>query len=488
MNNRRGHEIQQRTLKKLISKAQFTQFGQYYGFSETLDVDDFYQVFKQNVPVVDYIGMLPWWQKARAGEENVCWPGKVKNFALSSGTSDGSTKFIPVTREMLKAIRRASLRQVLSISQSGVKRENMSKKWLMIGGSTQLDYNGVYYSGDLSGITTGKVPILFQRLSKPGKEIRNEKDWKEKIHKITVEAEKWDVGMVAGVPAWIKLLIENILDHYKIDHIHEIWPNLEVYIHGGVSLTPYKKGLDKLMGRPIHFYETYLASEGFIAFQNRPDSNGGMRLIIRNGIFYEFIPFNRENFTPDGMMMPNLQTLRLNEVKENQEYAIILSSCAGAWRYLIGDTVRFTDLDRCEIQITGRTKHFLSLCGEHLSVENMTRAVEIVSREFNVQIPEFTVSGIPHEGFFAHEWFLACDENLSTEEVKLKLDFALRILNDDYRTERLAALKDVFVHLIPLKKFMEYLETIGKSGAQTKFPRVLKPKQLKEFKSFLEVK
>lgn len=483
---RRGHEIQQRTLKKLLLKAQNTQFGTYYQFSSMLTHGSVYERFRDQVPIVDYIGMLPWWQKSRLGEENVCWPGKTRNFALSSGTSDGSTKFIPVTKDMLKAIRRASLRQVLSIAQAGVKRENIARKWLMIGGSTQLEYNGVYYSGDLSGITTGKVPILFQRLSKPGDDIRKEKDWQEKIEKITLEAKNWDVGMVAGVPAWIKLLFENIIDHYQLDNIHDIWPHLEVYIHGGVSLSPYRKGLDQLMGRPIHYFETYLASEGFIAFQNRANSNGGMRLILRNGIFYEFIPFNSENFNPDGGLLPTARAIPLGEVDEDTEYAILLSTCAGTWRYLIGDTIRFTDVSRCEIRITGRTKHFLSLCGEHLSVENMTRAVEIVSQEFDVEIPEFTVAGIPYEGFFAHEWFLGCDDELNEAEVRRKLDFALRILNDDYRTERTAALKEVIVHVLPTQVFFNYLEKQGKTGAQNKFPRVLKAKQLEDFKAHID--
>jgi hypothetical protein len=491
VNTEEGFEIQKGALKKLLSKAKDTSFGQYYNFNEILKSDDIAASFKNAIPVGDYIKMLPWWSRCRFGEENVTWPGKIEHYAVSSGTSDGSSKYIPVSKHMLRSIRRASLRQVLAISQTDVPKDHIAKKWLMIGGSTALEYNGVYYSGDLSGITTGQVPIPFQRMSKPDPNIRKEKDWQYKIEKITEEAHKWDVGMVAGVPAWVKLLFESIIEHYKLKNIHEIWPHFEVYIHGGVSLSPYKKSLDSLMGKPIKYFETYLASEGFIAFQSRQDSNGGMRLLLNNGIYYEFIPFNGNNFEENGELKQRYETLNLSEVKQEEEYAVVISTCAGAWRYLIGDTIKFTDIERCEIKITGRTKHFLSLCGEHLSVDNMQRALEIVADEYNETFEEFTVCGIPYEGFFAHEWFIACD-NLElqsrAEEIKEKLDMTLKVLNDDYRTERSAALKEVFVRLIPTDHFIEWMQANGKIGAQSKFPRVLKKDLLKNWKEFLEQK
>ncbi|MBR9859930.1 GH3 auxin-responsive promoter family protein [bacterium] len=489
VNTEEGFEIQKGTLKKLLSKAKETSFGETYRFEEILKSDQFSADFAEAIQAGDYLKMLPWWTRCRMGESNVTWPGSVSHYAVSSGTSDGSSKYIPVTKQMLRSIRRASLRQVLAISATDVPKDHLAKKWLMIGGSTALEYNGMYYSGDLSGITTGQVPIPFQRISKPEPRIRKEKDWEQKIEQITEEAQKWDVGMVAGVPAWVKLLFENILDKYKIENIHELWPHFEVYIHGGVSLNPYKKSLDALMGRPIKYFETYLASEGFIAFQSRQDSNGGMRLLLRNGIYYEFVPFNSDNFDDNGEMKPSAKAITLAEVNDKEEYALLISTCAGAWRYLIGDTIRFTDLTRCEIQITGRTKHFLSLCGEHLSVDNMNKAIEIVADEYNVNFEEYTVGGVPFEGFFAHEWYIGVDrEDIldKANEIKEKLDMTLKVLNDDYRTERSAALKDVIVHLVPSSYFIDWLKEKGKVGSQNKFPRVLKNESLKSWKEFIE--
>lgn len=487
INTENGYVLQLKTLKKLLQKAELTDFGKRYGFSEILKHEDFYQAFKNNVPLADYSDMLPWWKKAREGKRNVTWPGKINHYALSSGTSDGSTKYIPVSREMLRCMRKASIRQILSIANSGIPKEIIFKKWLMIGGSTDLEYNGLYYSGDLSGITTGTIPVLFQKFSKPTPEIRRERDWKEKIHKITLEAKNWDVGMVAGVPAWIKLLFENIIEHYKLDSIHDLWPNLQVYVHGGVSIAPYKNGLQELMGKPVHYFESYLASEGYVSFQNRIDNNGGMRMLLKNGIFYEFIPFNSQNFNSDGALKDNPETLGLNEVDDKTNYAIVLNTCAGAWRYLLGDTVQFTDLSRSEIKITGRTKHYISLCGEHLSVDNMNQAIESIAKEFNLIIDEYTLIGIPYEGFFAHEWYIGVKEEISNPiQIKEKLDFALKILNDDYRVERMAALKEIIVNFIPNKVFIDYLESKGKIGSQNKFPRVIKDEEAKRWKDFVD--
>ncbi len=480
--------IQKKTFKKLLSKAEYTSFGRQHHFSELIESNTFLSDYQQSVKMGDYSKMLPWWTRSKMGEPDVTWPGEIKNFAVSSGTSDGSSKYIPVSDQMLKTIKRASIRQVLSIAQTDVPKDHIAKKWLMIGGSTELEYNGMYYSGDLSGITTGSVPILFQRLSKPGIQIRREKNWQEKIEKITEEAKDWDVGMVAGVPAWIKLLFENIIDKYGLDNIHDLWPHFEAYIHGGVSLTPYKKSLDALMGKPIMYFETYLASEGFIAYQNRLNSEGGMRLLLRSGIYFEFVPFNGNNFSENGELLPQAKALTISEVNDKEEYALLISTCSGAWRYLIGDTIKFTNLDRCEIKITGRTKHFLSLCGEHLSVDNMNRAIEIVANDYDTSFEEFTVCGIPYEVFFAHEWFISCDNEAirgKAQEIKVKLDMTLKVLNDDYRVERSAALKAINVKLLPSGSFYNWMRENGKEGSQNKFPRVLSKELLKKWRAHL---
>jgi hypothetical protein len=482
-------KLQMRMLRKLISSAQHTAFGTEYHYSKLLTTEHLYKAFQLTVPISDYSSMKPWWDMSREGHSDVCWPGKIEYFALSSGTSDGSSKYIPVTNEMIKSIRRVSLKQVLAIARTEVPKNHIAKHWLMIGGSTSLNYHGTYYSGDLSGITTSKIPPVFQRVSKPDNSIKSTADWEEKITRITLEAKKWDVGMVAGVPAWIKILFERIIDHYQLDNIHDIWPHLEVYIHGGVSIMPYKKGLDALMGRPIKYFETYLASEGFIAYQNRVNPENGMKLNLRNGIFYEFVPFNSDNFTDNNEIKQDAQTLPLWETKENEEYAILLSTVSGAWRYLIGDTIRFTNKKRSEIVITGRTKHFISLCGEHLSVENMTMGVNALAEQYGLEIPEFTLSGYEDKnGQFTHHWYLACEELGDFEEWKNFLDQELHRLNDDYATERNHALGQVKLEVFHPDVFMEWMEQKNKVGSQHKFPRVLKGSLYEEWKEFLETK
>jgi hypothetical protein len=482
-------EIQLRQLKKLLTKAKDTSYGKAHGFSEFLKTKELYPSFVSKVPVSEYLDMLPWWERCRNGEPHVTWPGVIEYFALSSGTSDGSSKYIPVSQDMLRSIRRASLRQVLAIARTDIPKDHIAKQWLMIGGSTSLKYNGIFYSGDLSGITTGQIPFPFQRISKPDPAIRSSKNWQEKIHKITLEAKNWDVGLIAGVPAWVQLLFENIIAHYNLNNIHDLWPNLEAYVHGGVSIKPYKQSIDALCGRPIKYFETYLASEGFIGFQSRLDSNGGMRMLIRNGIFYEFIPFNEENFTPQGDMKKHPRAIPIWEVKEGQEYALLLSTNAGAWRYLIGDTVQFTNIEKNEVIITGRTKHYISLCGEHLSVDNMNQALALTSEDLGVVFREFTMAGIPHEGLFAHQWYIACDnESVNPMQVRNLLDQHLKKLNDDYAVEREHALKDVKVELVPSSWFLEFLRSKGKEGGQNKFPRVLKNDQLSDWQAFLKRK
>lgn len=478
-------EIQTRQLKRLLTKAEFTDFGREYGFSNILKSGDPYREFVRSVPAGDYLNILPWWEKTRKGKPNVTWPGEIEYFALSSGTSDGSTKFIPVSNDMIRSIRRASIRQILAIVRTDIPKDHIAKQWLMVGGSTTLNYNGIFYSGDLSGITTGQIPFPFQRLSKPEPEIRSSKNWQEKIDRMTKEAKNWDVGLIAGVPAWIQLLFENIIEYYDLDNIHDMWPNLEAYIHGGVAIGPYKKSIEKLCGKEIKFFETYLASEGFMGFQSRLDSNGGMRLLLRNGIFFEFVPFNDDNFK-DGEMKPGAQAIPIWEVEEGVEYALLISTNAGTWRYLIGDTVKFTNVDKHEIVITGRTKHYISLVGEHLSVDNMNHALVRTADELGVTFNEFTMAGIPFEGLFAHQWYIACDNpDISADKVRELLDQNLKVLNDDYAVERDHALKDVFVELVPSHKFVDYLRQNGKEGAQNKFPRVLKKEQLAKWQEFL---
>ena len=212
-------------------------------------------------------------------------------------------------------------------------------------------------------------------------------------------------------------------------------------------MEPYKRGFEKLLGKPITYIETYLASEGFLAYQNRQGTNG-MHLALNNNIFFEFVPFDDKNFDSEGNMVEEPEAYMIHEIEENKDYAILISTNAGAWRYAIGDTVKLVDRERSEIIITGRTKHFLSLVGEHLSVDNMNKAIEMVASDLNIFIPEFTVAGIPHGTFFAHQWYVATDDKVNAEELKIRIDEKLKELNDDYEVERRHALKDVMVNVL----------------------------------------
>lgn len=478
-----------KVLKKLLRKARFTQFGQQYRFDEVLMSRHIGKKFQQLVPAYNYSKIYEeWWHKAKEGVPDVCWPGVIKYFALSSGTSEAASKYIPITKELIRSNTITGIKQLLSLTKyEDVPRRSVGKGWLMLGGSTQLQKGPTYYAGDLSGIQQKSLPFWFQGLGlyKPGKKIAREKDWGKKLEEIVDNAPNWDIGFIVGVPAWLQLCMEKIIERYKLNNIHDIWPNLAFYVHGGVAMEPYRKGFEKLMGKPITYIETYLASEGFLAYQNRQDTVG-MHLSLNNNIFFEFVPFDDNNFDSDGNMVENPEAYMIHEIEENKDYAILISTNAGAWRYAIGDTVRLVDKDRSEIIITGRTKHFLSLVGEHLSVDNMNKAIETVSEDLNISIPEFTVTGVPHNNFFAHHWYLATNDQVNEEQLRIRLDAKLKEINDDYEVERRHALKDVFVSVLPEVTFMNFMKSKGKVGGQHKFPRVLKGKMLEDWKKFLK--
>jgi hypothetical protein len=476
---------QEKVLRKLLMKARDTAIGEFYQFDEILQQKDVIRAFQEGMPVHDYNSIFrKWWYRTLNGEPFVSWPGRTRYFALSSGTSEASSKYIPVTSDMLRSIKRVSIRQIFSLARYRFPRDFFEKGILMLGGSTHLQYNGTFYEGDLSGITAGNIPFWFQHFYKPGKRISKERDWNTKLDEIVRKAPDWDIGVIVGVPAWLQILLERIIERYGLNHIHEIWPNLSIYVHGGVSFGPYEKGFRKLLGKPITYIETYLASEGFIAFQSRPDTQS-MQMVVDNGLFFEFVPFNDRNFDANGEMVNEPETLTIGQVEEGKEYALLLSTCAGAWRYLIGDTIKFTDLTRNEIIITGRTKHFLSICGEHLSQENMNRAIELVESDLNVGIREFTVAGVEYGSMFAHQWYLGTDAEIDPELVRQAIDGHLKVLNDDYRVERIAAIKDVIVHILPSQVFYDWMKMKGKEGGQHKFPRVLKGENLRSWEAFL---
>jgi hypothetical protein len=481
---------QRHALRQLLERGQYTAFGKHYGFGDILSKEiDFVKAFREKVPVSTYADMYgSWWSRCQNGEENVTWPGKVKYFALSSGTSDAASKHIPVTQDMIKSIKNVGFKQLYSMANFKIRPVAFEKGILMLGGTTSLFEKGEYYEGDMSGISAKNMPRwMSSLLYKPGQRISKRHKWEDRIKLIVEKATQWDVGIICGVPAWVQIVLERVVKYYGVNNIHDIWPNLSVYIHGGVSVEPYRESFKKLWGKPVTFIETYMASEGSFGFQARPGA--GIKLVLNVGIFFEFIPFTAKNFDEDGNLLAQPQTKTIAEVEEGVEYAVVLSTCSGAWRYLIGDVLRFTNAKEHEIAIVGRTRQFLSLCGEHMSIDNMNKAIETVSKKLNITIREFAVAGRRHDNLFAHQWYIGCDnENVNVEAVKDLLDKTLALLNDDYEVERSSALKEIFIKILPASTFIEYLKAKGKEGAMSKFPRVLKGAQLEDWEHYLEGK
>ena len=480
---------QQRVLKKLLRRARYTAFGQKNKFEQIILSRHPGKTFQQNVPTYNYNKIYnEWWYQTLDGKEDICWPGKIKYFALSSGTSESASKYIPITNDLLKGNKVIMIKQLISLlTYQGISLSSIGSGMLTLGGSTDLQKGPGYYAGDLSGITAKKSPFWFQPFYKPGKKIAKEKDWNKKLVDIVEKAPQWDIGFLAGVPAWIQMCLEMVIEKYKVKNIHEIWPNLTFFVHGGVSFEPYKVGFEKLLGKPITYVETYLASEGFLAWQYKQNAKG-MRLAYNQHIFFEFVPFDENNFDAEGEMVENPEALMIHEVEEDKDYALLISTNAGAWRYLIGDTVRFVDKENAEIIITGRTKHFLSIVGEHLSVDNMNKAIHLVSEEFNLSIPEYGVRGENVDSLFGHHWYVACDQSADGVALAKAIDEKLITLNDDYAIERKSALKRIRVTVLKENVFMDFMQAKGKIGGQHKFPRVLKGDLLKDWEIFIQNK
>lgn len=479
---------QRNTLRNLLERGQYTSFGKHYGFDQMLSESvDWQTAFRENVPFHNYNKMFAeWWHRCLEGEENVTWPGKVKYFALSSGTSEAASKHIPVTQDMIRSTKKVGFKQFYSMTNFKIPSKTFEKGVLMLGGSTSLMKQGDYYEGDMSGISAKNMPrFLSNFFYKPGQKISRQPQWDKRIKLIVENAPKWDVGILCGVPAWAQIVLEEIVKKYNLKNIHDIWPNFKVYIHGGVAFEPYRENFKRLMGKPVNYIETYMASEGSFGFQARPGTPG-IKLVLNAGIFFEFVPFNETNFDDDGNMIGQPHSYFIDEVNDTEKYAVVLSTCAGAWRYLIGDVVQFSNVKEHEIVIVGRTKQFLSLCGEHTSIDNMNKAIDEVNKQLNVQIKEFTVGGFPYDNLFAHRWYIGCDDAIDLKEARRIIDETLCRVNDDYAVERTSALKDVFVEVLPTETFIDYLKFMGKFGAMNKFPRVMKGQALKEWETFLK--
>ncbi|MBK8556530.1 MAG: GH3 auxin-responsive promoter family protein [Lewinellaceae bacterium] len=482
---------QQRQLESLLRRAQDTEFGIYHGFGEILQSENFRAAFQQQVPAVDYNQMYAqWWSKAHQEDRpNVCWPGLTPYYALSSGTSQASSKYIPLTEDMLRHMKRAARRMFGVTARFPLEGRHFTKSMLMVGSCTTLQQEGQHLYGDLSGIIGDKRPIWLQRYYKPGKAITDLPEWGQRLERIVDSAPYWDIGFAVGNPMWIQMILEQVISRYQLKHIHEIWPNFGMLVHGGVFFSPYKASLDRLMGQPVAYMDSYMASEGFLGYQIAPDSTD-MQLLTNAGVYFEFVPFTAENFDDNGELRSSQpKTVPLEAVETGVHYALLLSTVSGAWRYLLGDTVRFTHPEQALFHISGRTKQFLSVCGEHLSIDNLNDAVREVDTQLQAGIGEFTVAGIRDGSGWKHRWYLSIQNpDVGPTQFLATVDQVLCRLNDDYAVERKYVLRNLEATIIPNPIFMEWLEAKGKMNGQAKIPRVLKGDSLTAFEAFLTKK
>ncbi len=477
---------QEKVLRHLLETAQDTAFGKHYNFASILESENFFQTFAERVPSHDYDKINQnWWHRTLAGEADVTWPGKPEYFAVSSGTTS-SSKHIPVTDDMLAAIRRAGIGQVLALSEYDMPPDFFEKEILMLGSSTALKEVDGHREGEISGISASNIPAWFEFYYKPGKEISAIQDWDARVERIAQEAPNWDIGSLSGIPSWIELMLKKVIEYHGLKNIHEIWPNLRVYTSGGVAIAPYVESLNKLMAQPLIYIDTYLASEGFLAFQSRPETKA-MKLVLNNGIYFEFVPFQERFMAEDGTVKPDAPVLNSMEVTEGVDYVLLISTVSGAWRYMIGDTVQFTDVSRGEIIISGRTKFYLNVVGEQLPVNKMSQAVQLLAEKRGISIKEFTVAAVRREdGEYINRWYLGSDEATEdSPEVAQILDEALRESNKNYEVARTKALKGVEAKIIHCDLFTQWNERTKKKGGQVKMPNVMKEKDFLEFEAFI---
>ena len=477
-------EAQKKVLKKLLETAKFTAFGKAYHFNDILASEDIIAEFQKNVPAHDYDKMHgDWWHYLLKGHQNVTWPGGQNYFALSSGTTSHS-KHIPVTEDMLASIRKAGMTEIANLKAFDLPGDFFTRQILMLGSSTNLIEKDDHKEGEISGISASNLPAWFGGFYKPGREIADITDWDEKVKKIAEQAADWDIGCISGIPAWVELMLKEIVSYHKLNNIHEIWPNLMVYTTGGVAFEPYRKSMEKLLAHPLIYIDTYLASEGFIAIQKRPDTTA-MALFPDNGIFYEFVPFDEEHVDENGLVREGAKVLSLGEVEEDISYVLLISTVSGAWRYMIGDTVKFTNKEKAEIVITGRTKHYLNVVGSQLSVDQMNAGLRVIEQEYDVVIKEFIVAAVHRGEEYIHKWYLSCDKKPDNIQVAESLDKTLRENNKNYHVARGKALKGVEVELIPEEIFYQWSEETKKLGGQVKIPRVMKEEQFLEFGEYV---
>ena len=469
------HEVQNELLMNLLSISKDTEIGKAYDF-RTIRT---YHEFAQRVPVSSYEDYQNLIERSRKGEKNIFWPKPIKWFAKSSGTTNAKSKFIPVSTDSLEDCHYAAGKDLLCMYLNNNENSALfNGKNLRLGGSKELyEENGTTF-GDLSAILIDNMPFWAEFSSTPGNKVSLMSDWEYKMQAIVNETVNENVTSLAGVPSWMLVLLNNVLENTDNKTILDVWPNLEVYFHGGVSFLPYVDQYKSIIpSKSFKYYEIYNASEGFFAIQDRNHSNE-LLLMLDYGIFYEFIPMQTHG-TPTETLLP------LSEVKKGVNYAIVITTNAGLWRYKIGDTVMFTSTAPYRIKVTGRTKHFINVFGEELIIENTDKALKIVAKKTNSEIVDYTVAPIFMEGKSkgAHEWII----EFKTPPKDLNyfgelLDNSLKSLNSDYEAKRYnnITLDKPKIHAAKQGLFYKWMKRNNKLGGQHKVPRLSNSRQFLE--------
>ncbi len=461
-------DIQQETLSKLLIKAAETEWGRKYDYSSIETVEE----FQHRVPLQNYEDVKHYVTRIREGEKDVLWPGEIKWFAKSSGTTNDKSKFIPISRDCLEECHFRGGRDVLAIyMQNNPESKLFSGKSLTLGGSHKIDnYSTQSYYGDLSAIMLENSPFWIEFIRTPSQEVALLDRWEEKLEKITMETAEANVTSIAGVPSWNLVMLKHILEYSGKNNILEVWPNIELFLHGGVNFTPYLEQFQKLIPtKDMHYQEAYNASEGFFAIQDDPLDNS-MLLMLDYGIFYEFIPVEQ-------LESKNPEIHTVGNVKKGQNYAIVITTNTGLWRYVIGDTIKFTSLNPHKLIISGRTKHFMNAFGEELIIDNAENALKIACEKTGALITDYTAAPIYMKSDCkgAHEWLIEFEkEPKNIDYFTALLDHALMSLNSDYEAKRYndITLDLPVLRIMPKGFFYLWLEKKGKLGGQNKVPRL----------------
>ncbi len=471
---------QREVMQDLVTSAQYTEFGKKYNFSNLYSV----RAFKAAVPIHEYNDLKPYIERMMNGEQNVLWNTPVYWFAKSSGTTSDKSKFIPVSDESLQDGHFKATKDVLSLFyQFNPDSELLTGKGLVLGGSHNINpMNNEAQYGDLSAVLLQNTPFWGHWLRTPDLSIALMDEWENKIEKLAESTIHENVTSISGVPTWTLVLLKRILEITGKKTIAEVWPSLELYMHGGVSFIPYKEQFQKLIGKNINYLDLYNASEGFFAAQDIPGQEG-MLLFVDHGTFMEFMPVSEY-----GKKDP--QTIGLQDVELGENYALVISTNGGLWRYLLGDTIQFTSLKPFRIKVSGRLKHYMNAFGEEVIIDNADKAIAMASQKTDAVVKDYTAAPVYFSDVSngAHEWLIEFDkEPESLETFTIELDAALMNINSDYEAKRhkSIALRLPIVHVMKKGIFNEWLRNKGKLGGQHKVPRLSNDRTLLEEILFL---